>query len=255
MNWFRGVGMWAVTLAWLAVGIGCTNAADNEEKPEEAETVVISLDQIAGLFRGGLRALEPELHIYRDTPEKMKRYSTPEGIEEIRRKRAQSLVLQIEQAVRELPHGRKAKPPPGFAVSGRDRQALPEVHRVLVEGEIPQNEFPVGSEVSIIFFTSLTSPAVIIDKIEQKGSVFEIHYLLKNRRLLDLHTKLMFIPCGKLKAGDYQVKMIRAVAREAREKKTDRFSMSPVEPGLEEHIICRPFSFVVVDKPDEKSNK
>jgi len=223
----------------------------NESLADKPESIEIPLEQIAGLGRGGLRTLEPELHVYRDTPEKIKKYSTPEGMEEIRRKMAKSLAIPIERSVATLPIGKKVKPRAGFAVLGRDRAALPGVHRVLVQGGAPENSFSLGSEVSIVFFTHPTTPRVRLDRVVQKGNTIEIHYRMIFRGQTSSRSTLVFIPCGKLPAGEYQVKMIRS-SRKEKEISTRDWPL--VQPGLENQIICQPFSFTVSDKSFEASN-
>jgi len=254
MNGFRVGGLWALGLVWL--GVGCAYAVEGGEKPEEAETVVIPLDQIAGLGRKGLYALEPDLHIYRDTPENIEKYSDPKVLEEALRKAKQhSLVIPIERAMSALPIGKEVKPHAGFAVRGRDRAALPGVHRVLVLGEKPDDSFPLNTEVSLVFFTPLTGIICGLDRVVRKGNMFEIHYVLLHNRLTVARSKLVFIPCGKLPASEYQVQMIRSKSKEMELNRRDIPPDFPtVEAGIEDHIVCQSFSFKISSDSTKGSN-
>ena len=108
-----------------------------------------------------LRDLEPEFFVYQDTPEKIARYSTPEGraeLEEIgRRAKKESLVLAIERAMSARSPGKSTKPAAGFAVKGIDRAALQGVYDVLVKGEEPTDLFRAGNDVSVVFLPPQSS--------------------------------------------------------------------------------------------------
>ncbi len=248
----RGRVLWLLGLAWLVAGLGCADAADGEGKPEKAKTVVIPLDQIAGLGRGGLRALEPELQIYRDTPENIKKYSDPVVLEDTLRKlEQQSLVIPIERAMSELPIGKEIKPRAGFAVRGRDRAALTGVYRVLVQGKKPNKSFPADEEVSVVFFTAPAGFGVCLDCVVRRGNSIEIRYMLIPRGLLSVHSTLRLVPCGKLPSGEYQVKIIRSVSRE---NEFIRHGFPAVESVWENLIVCNPFRFTVSDQSSEDSN-
>jgi len=201
---------------------------------------IIPLKSVAGYGPGGLRTLEPELHILRDTPEKIAKYSTPAGIQEIKAKMTQSLAIPIERALHNLPRDEKSKALTGFAVRGKNRDTLANVHRVLVEGGNRSGIFLTDEEVSIVFFTPAISPVTILQKIERKGKVFNINYTLRNRYTANLTAKIVCIPCGKLPAGKYQVTMTRDYEAE---KQFNQAKVKPVERGLERRVICRPFSF------------
>jgi hypothetical protein len=224
--------------------IGLALAPKTQAADTELDSVIIPLDQIWGIGLRPLRSLEPDLYVRRDTQEKIKKYSTPEGIEELKQKTAQSLVTPIERALLELPIGKRAMPYNGFAVHGRDREALPHIHRVLVQGEKPKNSFPIDTELSIVFFTHPTGNGIRLDRVERKGSSITIRYMLISHGRLVVASKLALIPCGKLPAGEYQVEMVRSKCKEKRFNQRD---FPPVESGMEDHIICRPFSFIVTD--------
>jgi hypothetical protein len=221
------------------------------QEVENEKAVEIPLDQIIGLGRYGLRGLEPELFVYRDTPEKVKHYSTPEGLEEARaiklRAEKESLVLPIERVLLKLPTRKEAKPGPGFAIEGNGKTALRGIYDVLVKGDKPIDEFAAGREVSIVFFTHPTQPAVRFDRITLHNGTFDIRYSLVPRAVQSIRWTLALIPCGKLPVGTYDVEMIRS-SNQMGDDTEEMFNS--IERGVEKHIVCQPFSFSIVEKTD-----
>lgn len=219
----------------------------DQEKPN-GEVVEIPLERIRRGAPGSrqLRDLEPELFVYRDTPEKIARYSTREGraeLEEIvRRAKEESLVLAIEHAMSALSTGKSTKPAAGFAVKGIDRAALQGVYDVLVKGEEPTDLFRAGNDVSVVFFAYPVQPRVGLDRIELVDGKVRIHYMLLSHGSRSVSWYLALIPCGKLPPGQYRVEMVRSSAKE---KEYNQREFPPVEAGAEVHIVCRPFSFTV----------
>lgn len=222
-------------------------ATEKARGEERSEVVEIPLDQVIGAR--GLRDLEPEFFIYRDTPEKVKYYSTPEGLDELKRilERAEkeSLVLPIERTMLKLPTGKNAKPGTGFAVRGRGKDALQGIYDVLVKGDRPTDEFPEGSEITIIFFARPAQPVVGLDRIEIHNGKIGINYELIARAEQSLRWTLALIPCGKLPAGTYDVEMIRSPDRKRGEEQN---FFGSVRPGAENRIVCGAFTFKVVEK-------
>ena len=216
------------------------------EKPK-GKVVEIPLDQIIGLGIRRLRVLEPELFVYRDTPEKVAEYLTAEGVKELEQiqKRAaeESLVLPIERALSELPTGKNTKPAQGFAVNGSKKEVLQGVHDVLVKGEKPSEAFPVETDVYVVFYSHPVQPFVGIDYVELDGDKIKIHYVLVSHGYPVGYSTLVLIPCGRLPLGRYQVEMIRS---QDREKFFNKAGFPAIESGFEQEIICQPFSFSVV---------
>jgi len=216
-----------------------------EPPKEQAGTVTIPLDQVSGIGPRGLRALEPDLLIYRDTPEKWEKYSTPEGIAEIKRLSAKSLVLPIEKAMQDLPRGKDATVGPGFAVRGSGRTALPGTYDVLVKGDKPEDRFPAGTEVSVVFYAR-SGPPLRFDRIERSGNAIEIRYMLISQGLAYSRWHLSLIPLGKLPPGTYHVDMNRATENES---SFNQRGFPPIKSGVETNYVCRPFSFSIIDNP------
>jgi hypothetical protein len=232
--------------------IEASENVDGANEEVDAEVVLIPLDQIRHGYAGSrqLRNLEPEFFVYRDTPEKIARYSTPEGLKEIEtiRQRAadNSLVYAIERAMGSMPMGKNAQAGSGFAVEGQDLAALQGVYNVLVKGDEPQERFSSGTDVSVVFFTLPIQPGMRIDSVERKRNLVSIHYLLVSHGMLEVSWKLALIPLGKLLPGKYQVEMVRLSKKE---KDVNQRGYPYVDPGIEQRIVCRPFSFAVTDEP------
>lgn len=211
---------------------------------EDKATVTIPLSEVIGMGQRGLRVLEPDLLIYRDTPEKIEKYSTPEGMEEMRKLAAKSLVVPIERAMDKRQANSAGSAGQGFAVAGRGHSALPGIYDVLVEGKKPTNVFPEGTDISAIFFALKSGVGIQIDSVERTGNVVDVRYvmLVPGINLNVLHWRLAIIPLGKLPPGNYSVQMKRA---KAREEELIQPEMPPVIEGAEKGVVAESFGFVV----------
>lgn len=209
------------------------------------EVVTIPLEKVWGHDRP-LRELEPEYFAYRNTPEKIREYSDPKKIQEMQSKAKDSLVLAIERVMNGLSEVSEQNAGTGFAVHGRDRKALREVHKVLVKGEKPESAFYEDTELSIAFFARPAQPKVRLLRGERHGSVIKIYYGLISHGLGNLTWNLAMIPVGKLPPGEYQVELIRASDEEAKYRQRD---LPAIESGKEEQIVCKRFQFAVTQRP------
>jgi len=228
-------------LASLVVVEGTSHGeqADDQESP-----ITIPLSEIIGLGNRGLRELEPDLLIYRDTPEKIERYSTPEGMEEARTLAAKSLVIPIEQAMDKMRVTSGGTAGAGFAVSGQGRNALPGIYDVLVKGNKPSDSFNPGTDVSVIFFALKSGARIRIDRIERVGHLVNIHYLMLPHGLRIQKWKLAIVPLGQLPPGEYHVQAVRETSEE---HKVGGPGVPAVKAGAERRIISQPFTFVVAE--------
>jgi hypothetical protein len=217
--------------------------ADSASADDKALTTTIPRESISGSGYRALRALEPELFIYRDTPEKWKKYSTPEGIKEARALATKSLAYPIELAIGKLRPRKDGQADPGFAVRGEGRDALQGIYNVFVKGAQPSQTFPTGMPISVVFFAPRSIP-VRIDRVERTNGKITIRYMLLSDGLPVLPWHLSIIPLGKLPTGEYDVEMLRS---HEREKESNPPDFPPVPPNSERGIICQPFSFVVAD--------
>lgn len=217
--------------------------ADSARADDKALTTTVPRESISGSGYRALRALEPELFIYRDTPEKWKKYSTPEGMKEAKALAAKSLAYPIELAIGKLRPRKDGQADQGFAVRGEGRDALPGVYDVFVKGAQPSQTFATGTPISVVFFAPPSMP-VRLDRVERTNHNITIRYMLLTSNLRTQPWHLSIIPLGKLPAGKYQVEMLRS---HEREKESNLPEFPPVPPNSERGIICQPFSFVVAD--------
>jgi hypothetical protein len=212
-----------------------------EPPKEQSDTVTIPLKEISGSNYRALRALEPELFIYRDTPEKIEKYSTPEGIKEAQTLSAKSVALPIERAMGKMRPVKDGMTDPGFAVAGEGRDSLSGIYDVLVKGEPPIERFPAGTAISVVFFAPPSLP-IRLDRVERTDGKVTIRFMLISNGLPYSPWHLSIIPLGKLPAGNYHVEMIRSSEKE---RAFNHRGFPPIPPNRERQIICRPFSFVV----------
>jgi len=214
---------------------------DSARADDKALISTIPLDTISGSGYRALRALEPELFIYRDTPEKWKKYSTPEGMKEAKALAAKSLAYPIELAIGKLRPRKDGQADQGFAVRGEGRNSLPGIYDVFVKGAPPIQSFPTGTPISVVFFAPPSMP-VRLNRVERTNGKITIRYMLLTSNLRTRPWHLSIIPLGKLPAGEYDVEMIRS---HEREKEFNPPDFPPVPPNSERGIICQPFSFVI----------
>jgi hypothetical protein len=192
-----------------------------------------------------LRGLEPEFFVARNTAatiEKSKQL-TPDDVEQIREKAEQSFTLPLEIAMSQLSRDANGKTKSGFAVKGTGREALQGAHAVLVKGEQASKQFDANEEVTIVFFAYPAQPGVGIERIQRIGNVITVTYFLRSHGLMTDTWRLALIPLGKLPEGKYRVELIRS----SNEAQHNQKGFPPVEPKIEERIICSPFEFGVDD--------
>jgi len=248
-------------MRWLCVICGSVlvlflfGPAIAEAPKAKQETVTIPREKIVFAWPGSrqFRDLEPEFFEYRDTPEKIAKYSTPEGIKEfariIERANKESLVVAIERAMNAMPKGKDAKMGPGFAVEGQGRAALRGIYDVLVKGGTPRQHFPAGKELSLVFFSRSMQAGIRLESVTRTGEVFNISYALTSRAEQAMIWLLAIIPVGELRPGDYRVDLRRCRDKEP-ELNERGFPLIPV--GVEKDLICQPFSFTVKADPASK---
>jgi hypothetical protein len=246
-NWIdtEALLMRLLSVILFALLTNSATAADETIRIAESgsNAIEIPLDRIwsnAAANARSLRELEPELLVNRDTSANIEKYSSPEALKDARQKAKQSLVVQIEQALRELPL-KPEKPLPGFAVAGIDRAALHGVYDVFVKGEKPKQSFPASAKITVVFFSRLSQPRVVVDRIERIDSLIRIHYMLISHGHLNLSSTLSLIPIGELPPGRYRVELIRS----AKELQHNQRGFPLVEQNAESRIICAPFEFSV----------
>lgn len=227
----------------IAALLMASTASAEETSPVTSRSIPIeSIWSKGSLGKMVLRRLEPDLLVYRDTPENIKKYSSPEAIKQQREKAKQSLVLQIEKALRELPLASpKVTPGPGFVVRGTGREALPGIVDVLVEGNKPNDKFSSKDELSLIFFSHPAYPGVGIESVEIKETSINVTFFLTTHSSPTVDPTLYLIPLGKLPPGTYDVGMNRS----AKEGTCNPAGFPPIAAGVENYMVCKPFEFIV----------
>jgi hypothetical protein len=209
-------------------------------------TSQIPMDQIWSNSAPGarpLRALEPDIFVKRDTPEKIQKFSTPEARAAIRDRAKHSLVLQIERAMGKLPTSEDQKAKKGFAVSGLGKDALASVVSVIAKGRPPVNKFTSRENISVVFFSHPFQPAVELAQVERKKNSIVIKFKMIPNPHMTISWGLSLIPMGKLPTGEYRVHMVRIPEA----KKLNQETLYSVESKWEEVVVSRPFTFIVTD--------
>ncbi|HMP05934.1 MAG TPA: hypothetical protein PJ982_06250, partial [Lacipirellulaceae bacterium] len=118
------------------------------------------------------------------------------------------------------------------------------VYDVFINKQAPPERLPADGEVCAVVYTYSSQPHVKLDRVERRGNVLQVHYLMIAHGHLSNPRHLWVIPLGKLPAGEYEVELIRGPQeREAKEANDPRFPLVPA--GLEQKAVCRPFRFSV----------
>jgi hypothetical protein len=131
----------------------------------------------------------------------------------------------------------------GFAVDGDGREALEEMHAILVNGQNPPDRFPQGHDTWAVFFTRQTGYLHLM-RAELAGNVITIEYCREptNSNAI-VSAKVAMIPLGKLPSGRYQVTIVGF------SKKPDS-QKSKCEPIRDEHMkkqVCQSFEFSIFE--------
>lgn len=223
---------------------------DSARQSGEASTTVSRCIPIESIWSNGsvgkniLRRLEPDLLVYRDSPENIKTLNSPDALKLQREKAKKSLVLQIEKALRKLPPASpKVTPAPGFVVRGTGREALPGIVDALVKEEKSEDKFKAKDELSLVFFSYPAQPGVGIESVEIRDSSINVTFFLTSHGLPTINPTLYLIPLGKLPPGTYEVDLLRS----AKEGDQNQAGFPPVDSGVEKYTVCKPFKFTVGD--------
>jgi hypothetical protein len=166
---------------------------------------------------------------------------------------------RIDRVFRMIPAGQK--PDPGFAVTGKGKDALFEAYKIFLKHQPIQKSLPTGTEISLVFYAP--DPPSFLEplSVERTGNTIEIKYRAlyykykpgkeppgegpsPSSRLVTL------IPLGKLPAGKYAVKITRVPYEPADSDKVAR----PIPPEWEDRIVCQPFSFTIGEQGTPPKN-
>jgi hypothetical protein len=237
-------------IALISITVPSTFA---EPLNKESNVVTIPLNRIRIAIPGSrqLRELEPEFFVYRDTPEKAAKYSTPEGLSELKRIQKlaaeKSLVYGIERSLQRMASNINAKPPFAFLVVGRDRNALPGIHDILVKGEKHRVSAPSTSDITIVFCSASPQSAARLVRVDRKGNTLEIHYVPHAPDKRYIGWRLALIPLGKLPPGTYRAKLVPSA-----EKTTNRTVTTPNQSDTGKEPITTSFHFEIKDSRRDK---
>jgi len=265
MNGFRVGSLWVVGLVWLAVGAGCADTADRDARPREVVSavepkvksesesiekpvekyladepgaIVIPLDTIWGNMSGmrGLFDLESERF------SKIRDETIPS--DERAKLMANSLHFEI---TRSLPRGwspdYKKATKPGFAVLGTGREALENMHAVIVKKRTIRQSFPEGREISLIFFTR-PAQELYLNQVVRLGNAIQIFYRFNPfhvRGMAGPSTRRVIIPVGILPPGEFHVEIVGSNLKKGQLGR----DFKPMGDDMFQGLVCQSFSFTV----------
>jgi hypothetical protein len=131
----------------------------------------------------------------------------------------------------------------GFAVGGREVEALRQVHDILVKGKEPEESFLASSEISVVFFSYQGRRFVHLNRVDRRGREIDIGYRFVPHETEDMTVHFALIPLGKLSAGEYQVNVVQSpMARKYRRHH------EPTSGALARRIVCNSFSFSISEQ-------
>ncbi len=180
-----------------------------------------------------LADLEPECFIMRDTPESIAKYAnyTAEEMQDLSDKlRMKSLSIPLERAVANMQTPTRS----GFAISGTPKEALRQVHSVVVEGEEPRRKFTSDQDINLFFFSVPRQSGINIEEVVRNGQQIIVRYRISPSQLTSMKSTLAIIPLGRLPIDDYSVEYV-----------LDEGSSPDLAPNLSD-AICKPFNFLVI---------
>jgi hypothetical protein len=102
----------------------------------------------------------------------------------------------------------KKKASPGYVVPGTGREALTVARKKLPPGEMPPNELPEGTDISLVYYSHGFSQHIVLHRVERLGNAINIRYRFDDKGNTGLSQHYALIPLGKLPEGKYQVNMI-----------------------------------------------
>ena len=182
-----------------------SNVPETEKQAtDDKEPIEIPLSEIWALNMPGTRdvgELEPEV---KAAIERIKTLPPQEMEQQFKQLMNDSLIWQIRKALQ--PGSKRAGP--GFALASPEAELLEDVRDVLTGETKRANEFPGGSDITVVFFSRSMQLHVYIDHVERRANLIEIHcrFVPYQERYVSEHFAL--IPLGKLPEGFYQVKPV-----------------------------------------------
>lgn len=142
-------------------------------------------------------------------------------------------------------------PRSGFAMLGKDLDAIREAHTVMVGGQESRDSFCSNEDISIAFFSYQAGVYVHLDQIERRGSVIRVQYKLVPHRTREATEHFALIPLGKLPVGVFSIKYEQLPLKQS---VADSYRVPPTRPELAQQIVSRDFSFEVQECDSEKGS-
>lgn len=143
---------------------------------------------------------------------------------------------------------KKNKAEPGFAVSGKGQDALVAAFKKTPEGKKPLSKLPVGTEISVVYFSHAFPIDINLKSIERIGSTINITYRFEDSGLDAALNHIALIPLGKLPVGKYSVNMV-----EIPPDKTHQHSQSVLDSVS--NSVCQSFDFTIYDAKKKEKPK
>ncbi len=134
---------------------------------------------------------------------------------------------------------------PGYVVAGIGQVALVAAHKKLPEGEKPANVLPVGTGISVVYFSNGFTIGIGLHRVERRGNTIDVRYRFDSAGLDAGSSDLALISLGKLPVGEYRVNMIETPS----EMNQGISAIDLVEAHLR---VCQSFSFSIVDAIEEE---
>jgi hypothetical protein len=212
--------------------------ASAQAPSEPAKAVTIPLKDVWAL-RGPWSVKAPETRDIRKLDEELTKQTGSSALN--------SIIEKLLEAP-SRPQNRNSAGP-GFAVIGRDVDALLAAKGVVVDGVKPRDSFSVGNDISLVFYSHPRS-GVDVQEVARRGNDISIRYRFVG--YVERYVSLQFalIPLGPLPAGKYHVSIIQT---QPVQKFRDEYKpvKSCIDLGLGLRIVSGDFSFNVEETNDK----
>jgi hypothetical protein len=144
---------------------------------------------------------------------------TPEQQAEFENSLVQSILAELSRFGPDAPYrigadelhriDRDTPPLKAFVVEGVGRDALDEVYEILAGGQPVVDQFDVGTELSVVFFTAAIGASVSIESIEHRESEVVIEYRFQQHWADDSSVHLALIPMPPMPTGQGSIRVTR----------------------------------------------
>jgi hypothetical protein len=216
----RQAFFFAIVLASYA---GCA-PSQGADDPKAKQSIVIPLKDIWAWHM-------PDTKDVRELdPDSFGRGERAITVEERDRRFTESRVQSIIRTLDSLPGRRTQQPKAGFAVQGKEMQALREAHGIFVDKQTAQKVFSPGSELSVVFFSHPSKYSIeivqikkLIDPIRAKksgGRTIEVHYRFVPDKMGTYKEHFALIPVGKISEGSIAVKWVQSPGTDQSDSKS-----------------------------------